>query len=147
MQTMKVHTFKTLFTTLACAILIPAVSAQFDDVYYDPDNVDLSQYDDDSYAGIDESENISYYDNDEYEYYDDYDYHYSSRIRRFYRPYSGFGFYDPCYVGYNYYDPYDYNSYYYPGASIYISYGNSDYWSYRNWRRWNRYNRWNSYHS
>ena len=150
-QTMKLYTLKNYFTTLALACLIPAVQAQFDDVYYDPDTntgafgistednyseSNVTYYDDDSYG---------YYDDEEYAYYDDYDYYYSSRIRRFQRPYTGFGFYDPCYVSYNYYDPYYYDAYYYPGASIYISFGDADYWSYRQWRRWNRWNRWHSY--
>ncbi|MEO5905517.1 MAG: hypothetical protein ABIQ11_02240, partial [Saprospiraceae bacterium] len=144
---MKVFTLKRFLFTLAVACLIPSAYAQFDDVYYDPDNVDLSgnydsDYPDDNYADEDE---VTYYDDDEYEYYDDYDYYYSSRIRRFHRPYGGFDFYDPAYTSFNYYDPYYVDSYYYPGSSIYIAIGGSDYWSYRNWRRWNRYNRWNNF--
>jgi len=141
---MKVHTFKNFLAAIALICLIPAANAQFDDVYYDPD-ADLgyngSSYDDQV------TDDITYYDDDEYEYYDDYDYYYSSRIKRFHRSYSGFDFYDPCYVSFNYYDPFYYDAYYYPGASIYISLGDSDYWGYRNWRRYNRYNRYSSWNN
>ncbi|HUR30582.1 MAG TPA: hypothetical protein VMZ69_04070 [Saprospiraceae bacterium] len=143
---MKVHTFKTIFTALALACLIPMANAQFDDVYYDPDHVVAGTYDDDESTFTNENlDEVTYYDDDEYEYYDDYDYYYSSRIRRFHQPYTGFGFYDPCYVSFNSYDPFYSDAYYYPGSSIYISFGGADYWSYRHWRRWNQWNRWNSY--
>ena len=143
MQNMKVHTFKTLLTAIVFTCLIPLVSAQFDDVYYDPDQVVVETTYDGEYYDDESADGITYYDDDEYEYYDDYDYYYSSRIRRFHRPYTGFGFYDPCYVSFNYYDPFYHDAYYYPGSSIYISFGGGDYWSYRHWRRWNR---WNHYH-
>ena len=142
---MKVYTLKSYLTLLAIACLIPAVNAQFDDVYYDPDNVAIGNYDDDSYEDSEYNDDVTYYDDDEYEYYDDYDYYYTSRIRRFHHYTPGFDFYDPWYTSYSYYNPYDYDAYFYPGASIYISFGNADYWSYRNWRRYNRWNRWNSY--
>jgi hypothetical protein len=143
---MKVHTFKNLLAAMALICLVPAANAQFDDVYYDPDNVDPG-YNSTSYDDPD-ADAITYYDDDEYEYYDDYDYYYSSRIRRFHQPYRGFDFYDPCYVSFSYYDPFYYDAYYYPGASIYISFGDADYWGYRNWRRWSRWNRyshWNNW--
>lgn len=145
--TMKVYTLKSFFLTLAIACIVPSAYAQFDDVYYDPDQDHLSyeSYTDDQSYGEDTGE-VTYYDNDEYEYFDDYDYYYSSRIRRFHRPYTGFDFYDPYYVSYNYYDPYYNDSYYYPGSTIYISFG-ADYWDYRNWRRWQRWNRWNSFYA
>lgn len=141
MQTMKV-TIKNLLTAFTVACIVPALNAQFDDVYYDPDNT-ITDYYDETYQQDDEY--VTYYDDDEYEYYDDYDYYYSSRIKRFHRSYHGFGFYDPCYVSFNYYDPFYYDAYYYPGASIYISFGHSDYWSYRQFRNWQRWNRWNHY--
>lgn len=51
-------------------------------------------------------------------YYDaPYDYYYSSRIRRFHRPYTGFGYYSGGYTDYRRYDPY------YNGVSIYFSWG------------------------
>jgi len=84
--------------------------AQYDDLYYNPDT------DSDYYTTSSSSDNYDDYDEydeyddyDEYEYEDDYDYYYSSRIRRFNRPYRGFGFYDPVYVdaySYGSYDPY-----------------------------------------
>lgn len=138
---------KTCLTLIVLSCLVPTLNAQFDDVYYDPDNIDLgtSQNDNSTSSNYAGEEDVTYYDDDEYEYYDDYDYYYSSRIRRFHNSYSGFDFYDPYYVSYNHYDPFYVDSYYYPGSSIYVSFGNSDYWSYRNWRRYNRWNRWNNY--
>ena len=118
---MNLHPLKIILITLVIACVVPAAYAQFDDVYYNPDN----------YAPRRNAitTNASYIDNDAYaSYYDDYDFYYSSRIKRFYQPSfgSGFGFYDPYFVDTHYYDPY-YSStdYYYPGASIYYSYGSS----------------------
>lgn len=145
---MNVYTLKSLVLTLFVASFSISAYAQFDDVYYDPDKINTGSsydYDDDDYSDP-SADGVTYYDNDEYEYYDDYDYYYSSRIKRFHRYYSGFDFYDPIYTSYNYYDPYDYDLYYYPGSTIYISFGN-DYWNYRNWRRWQRWNRWNNWGS
>ena len=69
---------------------------------------------------------------DDYDYWDEQGYFYSSRIRRFHRPYRGFGYYDPVYTDLGFYDPWIM-----PGSSIYINIGGgSDYWS---WRRYNRY--------
>jgi hypothetical protein len=52
-------------------------------------------------------------------YYDDYyDYEYSSRIRRFYTPAYGYGYYDPFYTNSYWYD-YNPNSW---GVSIYLGY-------------------------
>jgi hypothetical protein len=119
-------------------------SAQFDDVYYDPDT-DSDFFVSNRSSGW-EDDNYDYDDygyDDEYYEYDDYEYYYSSRIRRFHRPHFGFGFYDPFFVDLYYYDPY-YHNYYSPGASIYISFGGyHDYWRWRQWRRWNR---WNSFY-
>ena len=108
----------------ALMMVLTGLNAQFDDVYYEPD----SYYSGSSYGYDDNTppasnEDIIYYDDQSYEYVDDYDYYYTSRIRRFYNPYIGFGFYDPIYVGFNYYDPWAYDYYAYPGASIYLSFG------------------------
>ncbi len=46
----------------------------------------------------------------------DYDFYYTSRIRRFNRSYSGFNYYDPCYV-----DAYYYNPAYTTGSTIYVT--------------------------
>ncbi|MGB2749836.1 MAG: hypothetical protein WBC34_16740 [Thiofilum sp.] len=145
MQKMKMYTLKFYLIALGFTFVIPAVNAQFDDVYYDPDNtmVDNNYNINDSDSSYSSQDDVTYYDNDEYQYYDDYDYYYSSRIKRFYRPSYGAEFYDPYYVDSYNYDPFYNDSYYYPGATIYLSFGNSSYWDYRNWRRWNR---WNSFH-
>lgn len=134
---------------LMVAMLTTTAFAQFDDLYYDPDK-DAGYF---STKVIQEADNNSsdpgytggnygndddyYYDGDDYdENYgyndDDYDYYYSSRIRRFHRPYTGFGFFDPCYV-----DVYNYDPFFTPGVTILI------YDDYSYWRRWNRFQRWN----
>ena len=139
---MKRATYQILSLVLTALVLSLPAMAQFDDVYYDPDDYDsynsstTTYYEDDTY---DENYNDSYYDDESYSYYDDYDYYYTSRIRRFHRPYTGFGFYSPAYVDLYYYDPFAFNyNYWYPGTSIYISFGNS-------WGRWNRWNNWGYY--
>jgi len=72
----------------------------------------------------------NYYSGDNYNYDNEYyDYEYSSRIRRFHRPYGGYGYYDNCYTNYYWYD---YNPYNY-GVSVYTSYG---WWYPRPWG-WN----------
>lgn len=72
----------------------------------------------------------NYYNGDNYDYNNEYyDYEYSSRIRRFHRPYGGYGYYDNCYTNYYWYD---YNPYNY-GVSVYTSYG---WWYPRPWG-WN----------
>src|SRR5688572_18896228 len=110
---MKVHTLISYLSSIVLACLTLTVNAQFDDVYYDPDNVVITdhEYDDNSYDG-EYTEEVTYYDDEEYAYYDDYDYYYTSRIRRFQHHHSGFDFYDPWYTSYSYYDPYDYGAYY-----------------------------------
>ncbi len=147
---------------LSLTLLIMAIGfsnaafGQYDDLYYDPDrdagryNTNVSRdrstpasepvastkggYDDDDYdedADYDQS-----YDNDEYAYYDDYDYYYSSRIRRFHRPYYGFSYFDPCYADLYYYDPFIN-----PGMTVLIYDGYYNSWnSWRTFRRWNRFN-------
>ncbi len=72
----------------------------------------------------------NYYNSDNYDYNNEYyDYEYSSRIKRFHKPYSGYGYYDNCYTNYYWYD---YNPYNY-GVSVYTSYG---WWYPRPWG-WN----------
>ncbi len=113
--------------------------AQFDDLYYNPDTdddfytwTDDDSSDDGDYVGSDDYDDAEY----GYEEDDEYDYYYSSRIRRFYRPYYGFSFYDPVYV-----DAYYYNPIYSFGNSTYI-YSNS--LGYRS-NPWNRYYSYNSF--
>jgi len=55
----------------------------------------------------------NYYNDDDY-----YDYEYSARLKRYYTPASGYGYYDPFYTN-SYW--YDYNPYNY-GVSIYLGY-------------------------
>lgn len=63
----------------------------------------------------------NYYEGDNYRFYneDDNDYYYTSRIRRFHRPYSGFSYWGSCYTDYYWYT---YNPSYY-GVSIYVGWG------------------------
>jgi hypothetical protein len=106
--------------------------AQFDDIYFDPD---ADEYYVDSYTTGKEGDTYVtenyYYDDDDYDYYDrEEDFYYSSRIRRFSRPfYYSAGFYDPFF-----YDPFYY------GSGLSISFGN-----FNRWNRWNRWNRFNNY--
>src|SRR4029079_18001460 len=118
MQKMSFYNLKNYLIALGFTCVIPAANAQFDDVYYDPDteftgnNNSIVNND----QGYSSEENVTYYDNDEYQYFDDYDFYYSSRIKRFYRPSFGYGFYDPYFVDSYYYDPFYSDSYYYPGS-------------------------------
>ena len=132
---------------------------QYDDLYYDPDRdagttyttgTDRSQPVDNAVASRYDEEDGDYdnntasydrgYDDDEYEYYDDYDYYYTSRVRRFHRPYYGFSYFDPCYADLYYYDPFIN-----PGVTVLIYDGYSSWNSWRSWRRWNRWNSWNTF--
>ncbi|MCC7332117.1 MAG: hypothetical protein IT232_05840 [Flavobacteriales bacterium] len=72
----------------------------------------------------------NYYNGNNYDYNNEYyDYEYSSRIKRFHRPYGRYSYYDDCYTNYYWYD---YNPYNY-GVSVYSSYG---WWYPRPWG-WN----------
>ncbi len=131
-----------LFTLVAGGVSWAQV---VDDVYYNPEKdrvliqkqrpakesnayYEEGRYDDDNYSAGYE---------DEYDYYNDYDYYYTSRIRRFHRPYYGFGFFDPVYVDAWHYDPF-----LTPGVTMLIY---DDYFSYRDWVRWNRWNRFDNW--
>ncbi|MFT5165630.1 MAG: hypothetical protein ACI8P3_000858, partial [Saprospiraceae bacterium] len=142
---MKMYKISTVLIAIFTLSLTSLSFAQFDDLYYNPDTD--ANY---STSNSDYEESDSDYDDDEYDYdvdndndrYDDsddrYDYYYTSRIRRFHRPYYGFNYYDPVYVDRGYYDPY-----FSPGVNVYIY--NSPY-SYNNWRRYNRGNSYNNYY-
>ena len=105
--------FKSVFIAMFALVWAGTVQAQYDDLYYNPDDDHTYNYSSNSNSS---SDNYNYddedYDYDNYGYddnnydYDDYDYQYSSRIRRFHRPYYGFNFFDPCYVDVAYYDPF-----------------------------------------
>jgi len=162
---MNLRNIKPFFLVTLLAGGWQGASAQFDDVYYRPndpipgetaladsraDNADdgVRYYDNEAYPYYgDEGNGYRYgYGEDDYDayYYDDYDYIYSSRIRRFYRPFAEVDFFSPVYTSFSWYDPFAWDAYYYPGASIYVNfgYGFNDYWA---WRRWNRWNRWNQF--
>jgi len=134
--------YKILTVLLLLTFFAGRMSAQYDDMYYDPDrdrtyNQDsyvFNQPADDSYAYDDYYDD---YDNEEYAYYDDYDYYYTSRIRRFHRPFYGFGFFDPVYVDMAYYDPF-----FGAGPTVLIY---DDVFGFNNWWRFNRFNRWNRF--
>ncbi len=105
-----------------------------DDLYYNPsdDNSETTyayEVEESDYEAADMDEY------DEYEYLDDYDYHYSSRIRRFSRP-TSFGYYAPFFTDRGYY-----NRLITPGVSIYV--GNP--YSYNAYRRIARNNFFNPY--
>ncbi len=152
---MKKNNFTYWVLSLALLFNVSAF-AQYDDVYYNPDTdgdyYETNDYDEDTYT--DEEDSSS--DADEYAYdddsFDDFNrrndrfdndgYYYSSRIRRFNRPYYGFNYYDPVYVD-SYYYGNGYNRPFNNYGSTVLIYSNNN--SYRNWRRANRYNNWNRY--
>lgn len=111
-ETMKRKNSKVLLAALLALFVGGVVTAQYDDIYFDPDNAD------EAYAAV---ELEKFYDEDDREVRsveDDYDYYYSSRIRRFDRSYYGFDFYSPVYVDPFYYNP-AFAGFYRPGSSIY----------------------------
>jgi len=92
--------------------LTTSLSAQFDDLYYNPDDNNTyyetettteydADYDEYAYGYDDESY-------EDFDYWSEYDSYYQSRIRRFHRPYGRFGYNSACYA-----DPYFFNSYSY----------------------------------
>lgn len=140
---MKNYRLAVFLTLLLAGGLSLTATAQYDDLYYDPDRD--SEY---NYQGNYSSGDNTYitnsgvnYDDSEYDYYDDeeYDYYYSSRIRRFHRPYYGFSYFDPVYVDMFYYDPF-----FTPGLTMLIY---DDFYGFNSWNRWNRWNRWNSWNN
>lgn len=153
------------FLALFLAFISQGIQAQFDDVYYDPDveSVNDDNYNyrnnssaDSNWGSEDEDGSGSDDFDDEYSEWEDQDYYYSSRIRRFHRPYYGFDYYSNVYVDQYYYDPFDYNPWildrdiylssryyrygnYRPGWSFGFYYSNP-YWSYFDWcLGWNPY--------
>ncbi|HMN90811.1 MAG TPA: hypothetical protein PKE68_12375, partial [Saprospiraceae bacterium] len=153
---MKNYMFLTLLTLLMLSGNLMA--QQYDDLYYDPakdrgffygyqsdkrsNNATNSQRnvysytDNNAYRENDyRRNNEDFYDDDYYSYEDDYDFYYTSRIRRFHRPYYGFSYFDPIYVDMFYYDPF-----FQPGATVLIY---DSFFSPFGWNRWNRWNRWN----
>lgn len=165
--TMKAFMFLLLF-----ALSAPAVFAQMDDdVYFSPkDEVFVEEiaaqaqepaeqyYEDIDYTDGYYDENYSdsqartdgqgntYITNNYYG--DYYENDYTTRLNRFYTPYSGFGYYSPCYGGY--YDPW----YGYGGMSISIGWGwgypyygyGGGYWGGGYWGGGYPYYGWNSWY-
>jgi hypothetical protein len=137
---MKNYKFLAFFIPL---LLAGSLSAQ-DDLYYDPakDRVIVDDYRSNKQYNKSTNTNDAYtsranednYDDEEYAYEEDYDYYYSSRIRRFQRPYYGFSFYDPVYVDMSYYDPF-----LSPYATMLI-YDNAFAFGGYGMNRWNRWN-------
>lgn len=130
--------------------------AQYDDVYYDPERNSNRTYTErrqiqpkTTPAQVEQYGYDENYDDEEYDYY------YTSRIRRFHRPYTGFGYFDPIYVDAYYYDPYarlggntvliydDPFGYY--GYNRLSRWNRWNGWAYGGWNRYNRWNSWNSW--
>lgn len=147
---MKLSMLLLLFGVSATAAL-----AQYDDVYYDPERNNNRTYTERRQVQPKttpaQTEEYTYDEN-----YDDeeYDYYYTSRIRRFHRPYAGFNYFDPIYV-----DAYYYDAFARPGVTVLIyddPFGYYGYnrmsrfnrwngWAYGGWNRFNRFNSWNSW--
>lgn len=130
LQMKKLQLFRA-FMLFFSVLAIGTLSAQFDDLYYNPDTEDVTSYSTttsnssyvyDENAYEDNFDDQTYYDED----FNNYDYQYSSRVRRFNRGNrSRFGYYDPCFVDRFYYDPFFYDPFAFgPSPSIYISIGN-----------------------
>ena len=165
MKTPRLHLALAGLLTLAGAT---AASAQFDDVYYDPSDVQetasrtYSSYDDADEAYADNGnydsefvgdnrvgtaatsyEDVPRYGESDFDNQpitvDDYSgYEYSSRIRRFNRPYQGFGYYDPVYVDQLYYDGFGR-----PIGQTALIYNNP--YAFNSAVRFNRFNRFNTF--
>jgi hypothetical protein len=149
-STFKIIVMKyTLIIAVLTLLAISPMSAQMDDVYYNPDEVvktknnpsssnRLGSYRPESYSADEKG-----YTEGENSYYDDYDFYYTSRIRRFHRPLQGFNFFDPYYVDMAYYDPF------LRSAGTMLIY--DDFYSQRafsrfnRWNSFNNFNRWNSF--
>ena len=105
---------------LGIVFYLNPVSAQYDDLYYDPAKDALPPLSADFYDGNAQTANadreVAAYDDQAYEYDLEEDgYHYSSRIRRFHRPVGNYDYYSPAYTESSFYDNCA------PGRSIYMS--------------------------
>jgi hypothetical protein len=132
-----------------------AALAQYDDVYYDPERNNNRTYTERRQVQPKttpaQTEEYTYDENYEEE---EYDYYYTSRIRRFHRPYAGFNYFDPVYV-----DAYYYDAFARPGVAVLIyddpfgyygfnrmsRFNRWNGWAYGGWNRFNRMNSWNSW--
>lgn len=126
---------------LVFGISSTAALAQYDDVYYDPERnnsrttTDRRQVQPKTTPTYAEEQNYDEgYDDEEYDYY------YTSRIRRFHRPYTGFDYFDPIYV-----DAYYYDAFARPGVTVLIYDDPFGYYSFNRFSRFNRFNNFNSF--
>ena len=104
---------KALQLTTFLAIILGfsiSMSAQFDDLYYNPDD-ETTYYE--TEQTIEYADDEYYYDDEysDFDYWSDYDSYYSSRIRRFHRPVGGFGYNSSCYADPFYGGGYSYSAY------------------------------------
>ncbi len=154
---MKMNKFSPFLMIALLAAVVTTASAQYDDVYFDPDRDAPYTYSKGKRNArtVDNASSSAYdytnaYDDSAYDFGrqsptfedEDYDYYYTSRIRRFNRPYYGFGFFDPIYVDMAYYDPF-----FTPGATVLIYDNFHSFSAFNSWRRWNRWNRFNTFAS
>jgi len=152
---MRLINIKFIFSLVAFSFLAMVSTAQFDDLYYDPNDnsgsILDSEYTDteDSYVYDEVDDYDSDYDSD---YYDDYydDYTYTRRINRFRRNscrvnnYYSSVFYDDPFFSDPYLNPY------FPGATSFVTIRIGNGWGFNRWNRWNRwdsYNRWNRWNN
>jgi hypothetical protein len=161
---------KIIFLLVALSTLFSASTfAQYDDVYYDPtkgtttsntnevqtveptvdqnnNNHSDQQLDNSSrasqYDGVEAGDKNTYITNNYYNNDDYNDYYYTSRLRRYYRPTYGYGYWDNYYTNYYYYDNNPFNW----GNNIY-SYTPNYYWNpwgiYIGYASWGSHNGWN----
>jgi hypothetical protein len=130
-------------TTLLLLFGISATSAlaQYDDVYYDPErNTNRNTTERKANPAVSSQTYSQNSDSDQAYDDEDYDYYYTSRIRRFHRPYTGFGYYDPIYV-----DAYYYDAYARPGIAALIYDDPFGYYGWNRLQRWSSWNRFNSF--
>ena len=143
---------KTYFLSFLMLIIgLTSLNAQFDDLYFNVNDIDVYSDDFDEYSYYDDEYDDEFY--EDYDYFLEDDYYYSNRIRRFYRPNTALvGGWNP-YSG-NFYNPYNYydNFFVWNQPSFVINIGRSvrfvpGYWyggfAYNPWNRWNRWNNWN----
>jgi len=130
---------------LTSCITVNTTSTGFkDEIYFSDEDYELNENTQTEIASQEYSDQESEDDSqieyvDEYSSDDYYDYGYSSRIRRFHSPFSGFGYYHNFYTNsywYNY-NPYNY------GVSIYYGY---DFW-HPNYYSHHHHGYYNNYHS
>lgn len=117
---MKVYGYLSSLILFSMLVFNASLMAQ-DDLYFDPStDENFQSYESDEYG---ESDGDEYVDDafDDNDYYNDDEFFYSRRIRRFNRPYSSLGYYDPWFTNNSYIDPFYYSN----GPGFYMGFGNS----------------------